>query len=84
MQRGLNFFIKKWMVTVVGYGLLRGAEEKYRAAGADVKWLAFPCRIRYDSGCGVSQMTTVNVALPNAIQPTEPWLITEQKVRFGR
>jgi uncharacterized protein len=28
-----------------------------------------------------SQMTTVNIALPNAIQPAEPWLITEQKVR---
>ncbi len=26
-------------------------------------------------------MATANVALPNAVQPAEPWLIIEQKVR---
>ena len=33
------------------------------------------------SGSEVSPMATANVAFPNTVQLTEPWLVTEQKVR---
>jgi predicted nucleotidyltransferase len=33
------------------------------------------------SGGEVSPMATANVAFPNTAQLTEPWLVTEQKVR---
>lgn len=33
------------------------------------------------SGSEASPMATANVAFPNTVQLTEPWLVTEQKVR---
>lgn len=33
------------------------------------------------SGSEVNPMATANVAFPNTVQLTEPWLVTEQKVR---